>query len=84
MSKKCTALWREAHISKSECTTRTIPEALLEVEMSKKCTALWREAHISKSECTTRTIPEALLEVEMSKKRGRRKGFRTLPKVSKT
>ena len=45
MSKKCTPLWREKHISKSKCTKHTILGPLLEVKMSKKCTPLWREAH---------------------------------------
>ena len=44
MSKKCTALWREAHLEvKSVKNWRS--RSTLEVEMSKKCTALWREAH---------------------------------------
>ena len=33
MSKKCTALWREAHFE-----VKSVKKALLEVEMSKKCT----------------------------------------------
>ena len=46
MSKKCTPLWREAHlISKSKCTKNTRFGPLLEVQMSKKCTPLWRKAH---------------------------------------
>ena len=44
MFKKCTPLWREAHVE-SKCTKHTILGPLLEVEMSKKCTPLWREAH---------------------------------------
>ena len=44
MSKKCTPLWREAHL-KSKCTKHRNLGPLLEVEMSKKCTPLWREAH---------------------------------------
>ena len=44
MSKKCTRLWREAHL-KSKCTKHTNVGPLLEVPMSKKCTPLWREAH---------------------------------------
>ena len=44
MSKKCTRLWREAHL-KSKCTKHTNVGPLLEVAMSKKCTPLWREAH---------------------------------------
>ena len=95
MSKKCTPLWREARfqvkmyntphvrttfrsedvekvhavVSRSNfpsqnATKHIILGPLLEVEMSKKCTPLWREAHLVL--------------------RGRRKGFCTLPKVSKT
>ena len=45
MSKKCTALWREAHYAVKVLKTEGLG-ALLEVEMSKKCTALWREAHL--------------------------------------
>jgi len=44
MSKKCTRLWREAHLEVKmhiHLSFRT----LLGVEMSKKCTPLWREAH---------------------------------------
>ena len=44
MSKKCTPLWREAHLEvKMSNHTRFGP--LLAVKMSKKCTPLWREAH---------------------------------------
>ena len=45
MSKKCTPLWHEAHISKSKCKKDQGFGPLLEVQMSKKCTLLWREAH---------------------------------------
>ena len=44
MSKKCTVLWREAHLEVKSVKTGGLG-ALLDVEMSKKCTALWREAH---------------------------------------
>ena len=44
MSKKCTALWREAHFEVKRLKTEGLG-AGLEVEMTKKCTALWREAH---------------------------------------
>ena len=44
MSKKCTPLWREAHL-KAKCTKHRTFGPLLEVQMSKKCTPLWREAH---------------------------------------
>ena len=40
MSKKCTPLWREAHVE-----VKPMLGPLLEVAMSKKCTPLWREAH---------------------------------------
>ena len=53
MSKKCTPLWREAHLEahleiKMYTTTiyHTSVGALLDVEVSKKCTPLWREAHL--------------------------------------
>ena len=45
MTKKCTALWREAHLEVKVLKTEGLG-ALLDVEMSKKCTALWREAHL--------------------------------------
>ena len=44
MTKKCTALWREAHLEVKVLKTKGFG-AVLEVEMSKKCTPLWREAH---------------------------------------
>ena len=44
MSKKCTRLWREAHLQVKKLKHLTFGP-LLEVEMSKKCTPLWREAH---------------------------------------
>ena len=45
MTKKCTALWREAHLE-VKCVKNEGFGTVLEVEMSKKCTALWREAHL--------------------------------------
>ena len=44
MSKKCTPLWREAHLQVKKLKHRTFGP-LLEVEMSKKCAPLWRKAH---------------------------------------
>ena len=41
MSKKCTPLWRQAHLEVKMYKTHQV---LLAVEMSKKCTPLWREA----------------------------------------
>ena len=45
MSKKCTALWRDAQfeVKQSKRTKHTIVGTLLEVEMLKQCAALWRE-----------------------------------------
>ena len=45
MAKKCTALWREAHLDVKSVKAGGLG-ALLDVEMSKKCTALWCEAHL--------------------------------------
>ena len=44
MLKKCTPLWREAHLEVKMYKTHLLGP-LLAVEMSKKCTPLWREAH---------------------------------------
>ena len=43
MSKKCTPLWREAHLEVKMLKALWFGP-LLEVQMSKKCTPLWREA----------------------------------------
>ena len=53
MSKKCTPLWREAHL-KSKCTKHTSVGPLLEVAMSKKCTPLWRSTFGSQNVKNTR------------------------------
>ena len=44
MSKKCTPLWREAHLEVKMLKAPHVG-SLLEVQMSKKCTPLWCEAH---------------------------------------
>ena len=44
MSKKCTPLWRGAHLEVNMLRTLRV-RTTFEVEMSKKCTPLWREAH---------------------------------------
>ena len=67
MWKKCTPLWREAHLEVKSVKKNDGFRALLEVEMLKsarRCDA----KHISKSNCTKRTMFRALLEVEMLKK----------------
>ena len=43
--KKCTPLWREAHLEVKMYKAHHSRTTFLEVEMSKKCTPLWREAH---------------------------------------
>ena len=71
------------HISKPKCTKHTSSGPLLEVEASKKFTPLWREAHFEVKMLkalharTTFKGSDVFL-------RGRRTGFCTLPKVSKT
>ena len=71
------------HISKSKCTKHTSFGLLLEVGMSKKCTPLWREAHFElkmlKAPHVRATFGRSHVVL-----RGRRKGLRTLSKVSKT
>ena len=82
MPKKCTPFWRDAH-SKSKCARHTRFRATMEVEMSKKCTLLWRKAHFqvkmlkAQNARTTFEGSDVVL-------RGRRKGFCTVTKVSKT
>ena len=53
MTKKCTRLWREAHVWKSICTKYTMLGALLGVVLFKKCTPLWCEAHLEVKMCKT-------------------------------
>ena len=71
------------HISKSKCTKHTRFGALFDIEMSKKCTPLWREARYKVKMLkaphagTTFGGSDVVLP-------GTRKGFCTLPKVSKT
>ena len=79
MSKKCTPLWREAHVQ----VKMYMFGPRLEVEMLKKCTPLWREANVQVKGLKT---PHARTTFERSDvvSRGRRKGLWTLSKVSKT
>ena len=79
MSKKCTLLWREAHVEGKMYKTPHV-RRLFEVAMSKKCTPLWREAHFEvKSAKSWSTFGRS--EVVL---RGRRKGWCTLSKGRKT
>ena len=70
------------HMSKSKCIkiTRSGP---LEVEMLKKCTPLWREAHFKVKSVKNWRVRSTFGRSDAAL-RGRRNGFCTLPKVSKT
>ena len=112
--KKCTPLWREAHvqvkmhktlqntpgsehfwklrcwsgcgakhISKAKCTKHTILRSLLEVEVLKKRTPFYREAHFEGKMYKTHHSRSTFGRSDVVS-RGRRKGFCTSPKVSKT
>ena len=82
-------MWKSArrcgakHISKSKCTKQTKFGPLLEVEMSKKCTPLRREAHFEVKMLKTPYVRATFGRSDVVS-RGRRKGLRTLSKVSKT
>ena len=43
--KKCTPLWREAHLQVKNVQNTPCSDHFWKFEMSKKCTPLWREAH---------------------------------------
>ena len=70
-------------IFKSKCTKYRMYGPLLEVEMSKKCTPLWREAHVQVKIYKARHLRTTFDGWDLVL-RGRRKGFCTLSKVSKT
>ena len=70
------------HISKSKSTKHTILGALLEVEMLKKCASLLREEHFQVNMLKTPHVRTTFGRSDVIS-RGRRKGFSTLPKVSK-
>ena len=71
------------HISKSKCTKHRRVGPLLEVTISKKCTPLWREAHFQVKMYKTHHVRTIIGGSDVVP-RGRRKGLRTLSKVSKT
>ena len=71
------------HITKSKCTKHVSLGALLEVEMSKRCTPLWHEARFEVKMCKTLHVRATFGGSDVVS-RGRRTGFCTLPKVSKT
>ena len=88
MSKKCTPFWREAHFQvkmyKKHLSVgpRNILGPLLEVDMSKKCTPLWREAHFQVKMLKAPHVQTTFGRSDVVL-HGRRKGFCTLPKLSK-
>ena len=68
------------HRSKSKCRTHFSVGALLEVERLKKCTPLWREPHFEVKMLRTNHDRATFACSNVVS----RKGFCTLPKVSKT
>ena len=70
-------------ISKSKCTKHTTFGPLLDVEMSKECTPLWREAHVEVKSAKNWGVRSNFGRSDVVL-HGRRKGLRTLSKVSKT
>ena len=81
MSKKCTSLWREAHVQ-VKCTKHLSFGALLELEMLKKCTPLWREAYFQVKMLKTPHVRTTFRCSDIVL-RGKRGGLCTLSKVSK-
>ena len=71
------------HISKSKCTKHSMLGTLLEVEMSKKCAPLWRKAHFEVKSVKNWRVGSTFGRSDVVLC-GRRKGLRTLSKVSKT
>ena len=70
-------------ISKSKCAKHTILGPLLEVAMSKKCTPLWHEAHFEVKMLKAPGVRTTFGGSDVDS-RGRRKGWGTFSKVSKT
>ena len=70
MSKKCTPLWREAHLEvKSVAKHRHawLSGPLLEVEMLKKCTQLLCEAHLEVKSVKTRQVSDDFWKLRCGK-----------------
>ena len=68
ISKKCTPLWREAHLEVKMVRTLGVRTPILEVQISRKCTPLWREAHLEVKMLRTLGVRTTILEVQISKK----------------
>ena len=83
MSKKCTPLWREAHVQVKMYKAHHARNTFGSFEMFKKCTPLWREAHFEVNSAKNCGIRSAFGRSDVVL-RGRRRGLCTLSKVSKT
>ena len=78
MSKKCTPLWREAHVEVKMHIAQHA-RTTWEVEMSKKCTPLWREARFEVKSVKNWRVRSTFGRSD-AVLRGRRQGFRMLSK----
>ena len=74
----CTPLWREAHFE-----VKMYKAHQVRTTFAKKCTPWWREAHFEVKMYKTPGVRTTFGGSDVVS-RGRRKGFCTLPKVSKT
>ena len=83
MSKTCTALWREAHFKVKIYNTHQVRSTFGSWNVE-TFHAVEAEAHAQVKMLKTRSHAWTTLEGSDVGLRGRRKGFRTLPKVSKT
>ena len=83
VSKKCTPFWREAHFEVKMYKASHVRSTFGSRDVEKKCTPLWRKAHV---QVKMLKAPHARTTFEGSDVvlRGRRRGFCTLSKVSKT
>ena len=82
MLKKCTPLWREAHLQVKKLKKTLTFGPRLEVEMSKKCTRLWREAHFEVKMYKAPLVRATFGGSDVLSP-GRRKGLCTFSRVSK-
>ena len=82
MWKKCAPLWREAHFQVKMYKTPQSRTTLGSWDVE-KCTPLWRAAHFPGENVKNTTCPNPFWKSDVVL-RGRRKGFCTLPKMSKT
>jgi hypothetical protein len=71
------------HISKSKCSKHTFFRPLLEVDISNPRTPAWRETHFQVKMLKAQGVRTTFGRSDVVS-RGRRKGWCTLSKVSKT